>query len=199
MANQLSGSLSHNGDDAYVLYKGDTIVDSFGRVGEDPGSEWGSGLNSTKDNTLVRLSSVTTGDIVVNDAFDPADEWVGYETDTFGFLGQHNGSTNDNNDDVALIGSCGELATLVSEIQGSSDASPLDGQTVTLEAIVTANVPAVGGFFVQEESADMDDNLLTSEGLFIASDQQPTVAQLLGCKVVFPSLMAEHSLTHQLL
>src|SRR5688572_18920758 len=41
-----------NGDDAVVLFKGAAVVDSLGQVGSDPGTEWGSGLASTADNTI---------------------------------------------------------------------------------------------------------------------------------------------------
>ncbi|HAV67886.1 MAG TPA: ribonuclease, partial [Alcanivorax sp.] len=50
-----SGVISHNGDDAYVLRDADGVVDSFGRVGEDPGSAWGSGDTTTVNQTLRRL------------------------------------------------------------------------------------------------------------------------------------------------
>ncbi len=70
-----SGVISHNGDDAYVLRDANGVVDSFGRVGEDPGSAWGSGDTTTVNQTLRRLETVTTGDTVIDDAFDPADQW----------------------------------------------------------------------------------------------------------------------------
>ncbi len=88
---QTSGSLSFNGDDAVELYNATTgqAVDIIGQIGNDPGSEWGSGLTSTKDNTLRRKSSVTSGDTDGTDAFDPAVEWNGYARDNVDDLGQH--------------------------------------------------------------------------------------------------------------
>ena len=91
-ANQTSGSLTHNGDDAIVLRSGGaagTIVDSLGVVGTDPGSQWGSGLTSTEDNTLRRKGTVTKGDSNTSDAFNPATEWDGFAIDTFTGLGTH--------------------------------------------------------------------------------------------------------------
>ena len=52
--NQTSGSLNFNGDDAVALRNGTTIVDVLGQIGADPGSEWGTGLASTADNTCSR-------------------------------------------------------------------------------------------------------------------------------------------------
>jgi uncharacterized protein len=86
---QTSGSGFFNGDDAVVLRKGTTVVDAIGQAGFDPGSEWGTGLVSTADNTLRRKSSVCTGDANASDVFDPATEWEGFATDTFGGLGAH--------------------------------------------------------------------------------------------------------------
>ena len=52
----LSGSVTHNGDDAWVLRRADnTVVDSFGQVGVDPGSAWGTGSTATIDRTLRLL------------------------------------------------------------------------------------------------------------------------------------------------
>ncbi|MBK7229246.1 MAG: endonuclease [Ignavibacteriales bacterium] len=87
VANQTSSSAFYNGNDAIVLKKGSTIVDVIGQVGFNPGTEWGSGLISTADNTLRRLETTTQGDINPNDVFNPATEWIGYSTDTFDGLG----------------------------------------------------------------------------------------------------------------
>jgi uncharacterized repeat protein (TIGR01451 family) len=88
-ADQTNGSGWFNGDDAVVLRKGSTIIDVIGQVGNDPGTEWGSGLTSTADNTLRRKSAVCAGDTIPNDAFNPATEWDGFANDTFGGLGSH--------------------------------------------------------------------------------------------------------------
>ncbi len=71
-ADQTNGAGWFNGDDAVVLRKGTTIIDSIGQVGFDPGTEWGTGLVSTADNTLRRRSSVSAGDTNPSDSFDPA-------------------------------------------------------------------------------------------------------------------------------
>lgn len=88
-AQQESGSVNHNGDDAYTLSVDGAVVDSFGQVGTDPGSRWGSGDVTSQNDTLVRKPSIFTGDTVIDDAFDPADEWIGLAQDTFSELGQH--------------------------------------------------------------------------------------------------------------
>jgi predicted extracellular nuclease len=91
-ADQTNGAGWFNGDDAVVLRKGPafgTVVDSIGQVGFDPGTEWGSGLTSTADNTLRRKAGIESGDANFGDTFDPAEEWDGFATDTFGGLGFH--------------------------------------------------------------------------------------------------------------
>lgn len=81
--------INFNGDDALVLKKAGTIIDSFGQVGVDPGTAWGTGDTTTLDHTLIRKSSIITGDTNPNDAFDPAIEWIAQPKDTFTFLGSH--------------------------------------------------------------------------------------------------------------
>jgi len=78
-----------NGDDAVVLRHGTTVIDAIGQVGVDPGTEWGTGLTSTADNTLRRKADVCAGDTNGTDAFDPATEWDGFAIDTFDGLGTH--------------------------------------------------------------------------------------------------------------
>ena len=43
-----------------------------------PGTEWGTGLTSTADNTLRRKPTVLAGDTIGSDAFDPAVQWDGF-------------------------------------------------------------------------------------------------------------------------
>ena len=88
-ADQTNGSGWFNGDDAVVLRKGTTVLDVIGQIGLDPGTEWGTGLTSTADNTLRRKATITAGDPNGSDAFDPALEWDGFAIDTFDGLGAH--------------------------------------------------------------------------------------------------------------
>ncbi|PKO04796.1 MAG: endonuclease/exonuclease/phosphatase [Chloroflexi bacterium HGW-Chloroflexi-3] len=93
-ADQTNGAGWYNGDDAVVLRKGTAVIDSIGQIGFDPGSEWGSGLTSTADNTLRRNNTICAGDQDGSDAFDPSIEWDGYATDTVSDLGSHSASCN---------------------------------------------------------------------------------------------------------
>lgn len=276
-ADQTNGSGWFNGDDAIVLSRGADILDSVGQVGSDPGSEWGTGLQSTADNTLRRNPDITDGDTNTGDAFTPATQWTGFATDTFSGLGSHTTNNTPNEpvvtvaatnptgleggadntigftftrtgdlsqtltvaytvggsatagsdyaptptgtvtfganqstatldltivDDVApegaetvqvtlvdgsgyAVGAQGSAqavitsdetsVTKISEVQGSGAASGMVGQQVTIEAIVTGDFQngdgdaarSLGGFFVQEQLGDWDNNAATSEGLFI--------------------------------
>ena len=264
-ADQTNGSGWFNGDDAVVLRKGTTVIDVIGQIGFDPGTEWGAGLTSTMDNTLRRKTSILAGDPDGTNAFDPALEWDGFATDTFGALGAHpasdvppkvaatipaNGSagvarttdvtitfsepvgvagswfdiscassgahtatvsggpsvfilnpdadftanelctvtvfgagvtdvdTDDPPDSMAANASftfetiddsvCGDPATSIHAAQGDGAATPLTG-SIAIEGIVVGDYQGsdqFGGFFVQEEDADADDNPATSEGIF---------------------------------
>ncbi len=72
---------------------------------------------------------------------------------------------------------CGAEATRISAIQGNTAASPLNGSDVVIEAVVTGvfnGANRLGGFFVEEESADRDGDPASSEGLFIYGNQSVT-------------------------
>lgn len=76
-------------------------------------------------------------------------------------------------------------ATKISAIQGAGLTSGRTGEVVTIEAIVVGDfqgITRLGGFFVQEEDADVDGDPLTSEGLFIFQGATGTDVQV-GDKV----------------
>jgi predicted extracellular nuclease/2',3'-cyclic-nucleotide 2'-phosphodiesterase (5'-nucleotidase family) len=60
--------------------------------------------------------------------------------------------------------------TPISVVQGAGATTPLAGQTVTVEAVVTSlfeRQDILDGYFVQEQDADADGDPATSEGLFV--------------------------------
>ncbi|WP_172954347.1 endonuclease [Solibacillus sp. R5-41] len=73
--------INFNGDDAIVLKKGTTVIDSIGQVGKR--------VNNLADVSLVRNSNRTVGDIVIDDPFNPAEHWTNLGKDIFDNLGQH--------------------------------------------------------------------------------------------------------------
>ncbi len=87
----------------------------------------------------------------------------------------------------------GPSVTLISTIQGAGDASPLVGQSVTVQARVTAWLPNLSLFYVQEEAADSDGNALTSEGVavFYGTNPSPVNANSIGDTVRFTAVVTE--------
>jgi predicted extracellular nuclease len=68
------------------------------------------------------------------------------------------------------FGQCGDPATLIHELQGLNAVEASALGTITIEAVVTGDFQgeeALGGFFVQEEAADADRDIATSEALFV--------------------------------
>ena len=84
VADQTTGSMSHNGDDAITLYNGTTNIDVFGVIGIDPGSSWTVGTASTKDYLLKRKSSVLGGVTSWNTA-----EWEDYDDASYSLLSSY--------------------------------------------------------------------------------------------------------------
>jgi len=73
--------INFNGDDPVVLRKNGAIIDSIGQA-------IGAKINFGMDVTLVRKSSVTSGDTIIDDAFNPS-EWDVYPKDDFTQIGKH--------------------------------------------------------------------------------------------------------------
>jgi len=95
VADLSSAKLTFNGDDVVALVHSGVLIDIIGQIGNDPGTEWGSGLQSTLDNTLVRQASVIQGDSIGTNQFLPSIEWIGYATNTYGNLGTHESNVTD--------------------------------------------------------------------------------------------------------
>ncbi len=90
LADQTDGNLNFNGDDALVLvFAGSQVVDSFGQVGVDPGDFWSCDEGNTQNHTLRRLSSICSGDTVIDDEFDPCLEYSFFASDVITGLGTH--------------------------------------------------------------------------------------------------------------
>lgn len=130
-ADQTNGASWYNGDDAVALRKGTTIIDVIGQIGFDPGSEWGSGLTSTADNTLRRKTTVCAGDPNGSDVFDPSVEWDGFATDAFDGLGSHTAACAGPDAAPAVVSTY--------PVDGASDFPFRDNLTVTFSEPVNTN------------------------------------------------------------
>lgn len=172
VADQTTGAGLFNGDDAITLLNGGNVVDSIGQIGTDPGSYWGSGDITTQNHTLRRKDGAAADNDPSN-SYNPADTFDGYPQDSFEDLGAAGGDNNTGgeNPDAPEM-ACGAGATPISAIQGNTGISPLDGQNVVVEAVVTAvfnGENSLNGFYIEEEADDRDNDDSTSEGLFVYS------------------------------
>lgn len=149
--------LQFNGDDTVTLSNNGTILDVIGQIGVDPGSAWSNNGVSTQNSTLVRKSTVTTGDSDGTDVFDPSAEWDGFAQNTTANLGFHTGSCD------------GGGNTSIYDIQFTTDVSgdsPLAGQVVTTTATVYGVYP--NGFAMADAAGVWN-------GIYVFTGVAPTV------------------------
>ena len=107
-----SSVINFNGDDAVVLRKNGAVVDAFGQIGVDPGSQWPGG---GQDDTLRRSETVCAGDTNADDAFDASVEWVVFPQNTFDGLGSHVANCD---------GGGGPAYPVINEFSASTTGSP---------------------------------------------------------------------------
>ncbi|CAH9062465.1 hypothetical protein PSECIP111854_03018 [Pseudoalteromonas sp. CIP111854] len=165
-AQLLSGGSWFNGDDAVALLKADNIVDSLGQIGVDPGASWSDDEANTKDKSLVRKPEFLIGDTNGSDEFLPSTQWLANAKDDFSNIGVHSNELPPEPEDLV----CDLNNVLINQVQGTTNESPLKGQTVELQGVVTAALQGdeqLKGFFLQEELADQDNEVLSSEGIFV--------------------------------
>jgi uncharacterized protein len=171
-ADQTSNSvINFNGDDGVVLLKGGVVVDAFGQLGVDPGSQWPGG---GKDDTLRRKAAVCAGDTDFSNAFDASIEWDVFAQNTFGGLGSHSvscGATGPSDpvinefvanhtgsDTEAFVEVFGDASTdysalTVLEIEGEGS-----GWGV-IDAVLPVGTTNGGGYWIDSE--DMENGTLT--------------------------------------
>ena len=102
MGDQLDGTYPAptymNGNDAMGLSHNGTVVDIFGKIGEDPVISWtdvfpytsaAGGTYITKDHTMIRKSTVLHGVTVNPSEFDPLAEYDTLPVNTWTNLGIH--------------------------------------------------------------------------------------------------------------
>ena len=182
VADQTTGAGLFNGDDAVLLLNGGVVADSLGQVGFDPGSYWGDAVR-TQNQTLRRRDG-TSADNNPDDLYDPATVFDNFAIDSFDDLGNGANDGGDEPDNPGLPDmACGNPASLISEIQGISDISPLAGGNLVVEAVVTAafnSDDGLGGFYIEAEADQRDSDPTTSEGLFVyAPGENVTIGQRL--------------------
>jgi len=160
-SDQTSFTISHNGNDAYELLKDGTVIDRFGRVGEDPGSQWFSNGVGTEDATLVRKASITSGDSNSMDPFDPSEEYDAYGKDDFSFIGGHT------SDCTAPPASTEEGDIIVTEIMNNPSAvSDSEGEYFEVYNTTGSDID-LDGWTISDDGADshvIDGSLIVPAG-----------------------------------
>jgi uncharacterized protein len=84
--------------------------------------------------------------------------------------------------------------TPIYDIQGSGNASPLAGQSVSTQGVVTAVFAALDGYYLQDETGD--GNVLTSDGVFVYSPGGISVS--VGDRVRLNALVSEFNTVTEL-
>ena len=136
--------------------------------------------------SIAAGSSTYTFDVVVNGdtSSEPSETFFVNVSNVTGALNASaQGLGTIVNDDVTVI--------RIHDVQGTGTASPMVGQSVTLQGIVTANFQAatsLGGFYIQEEDANIDADPATSEGIFVFHS---ATAVAVGDKVTVTGTVAE--------
>lgn len=192
VTNQQSSASFFNGDDAIVLTYQNQVIDSLGQVGVDPGAEWGSGLLSTQDNTLRRNPNLLIADTIIDDEVNFS-TWLGFAKDDISDLGKFSaGTPTDPVDPPPSSLVCGEDATAIHTLQGAGAVSPLNGQTLVVEAVVVSNQEAgLKGIFMQMADHEVDNDPLTSEGVFVYTGNAPT-AYVAGDRIRLKAKVTEY-------
>ncbi|HYO19477.1 MAG TPA: ExeM/NucH family extracellular endonuclease, partial [Dermatophilaceae bacterium] len=90
-------------------------------------------------------------------------------------------------------GVCGDPVVYIHQIQGSGTVfDPAFGGVQSVEAVVTAIAPGLGGLYIQEEPVDADADPTTSEGLFVYLGGTPEAGLAVGDLVRVTGTVTEY-------
>ncbi|WP_394202871.1 ExeM/NucH family extracellular endonuclease [Marinagarivorans algicola] len=183
----VTSAMGVNGDDAIELFKNGTVTDVYGDINKDgTGTEW-----DYTNGWAYRI------DGAANTEFDIS-QWYTSGTGALDGAKNNDSAINpislasfsstitqpepepepESLTEITLISSIqGSPANHKSNRFGETDVSPLIDTRVMVEAVVVGDFQDsdedsqrnLGGFYLQEEDSDTDDNALTSEGLFVNS------------------------------
>lgn len=126
------------------------------------------------DQVIPQGETVYEFDVTINGdtTIEPNETFLVNVTDISGAtIGDAQGQGTILNDDALAI----------HDVQGSGASSPLVGQSVTVEGIVTAL--RSNGFFLQAPDAEADTDPATSEGIFVFTSSAPPAAAVVGARV----------------
>ncbi|MCL1044506.1 ExeM/NucH family extracellular endonuclease [Shewanella electrodiphila] len=161
-----------SGNDGFYIKNGDTIIDRVGAA--DNTSVW------AEDTTLRRRQDVEGNAPAPSSTFD-ASQWEVISPLDMTTVGAPNLAESY----VPFV--CADL-TRISDIQGTGGESPLKGENVAVQGVVTAVVELPKkGFYLRDEVAD--GNPLTSDGIFVESGSADS--ELVGRTVCLGSDVAE--------
>ncbi|HYD80878.1 MAG TPA: ExeM/NucH family extracellular endonuclease [Paucimonas sp.] len=156
--------------------------------------------DSDVEQDAVSIAAVTSG--VGGTAVLNADGTVSFTPDA-GFTGQASFTYTATDGKENGVGNTAtvtvDVVSLISSIQGEGAISSRAGQTVLVEARVTAWAPDMKTFWVQEESTDQDGNVKTSEGIavFYGNNPAPITADNIGDIVRFNATVTEYKASGQ--
>ena len=154
-----------------------STVDGTATAGSDYAATSGS-LTFAAGETSKTVSVTINGDTTVE----------ANETFTL-HLANSAGATITTADGTGTITNDDAVITRIHDIQGAQHTSPLVGQSVTIQGIVTA--VDTNGFYIQEKDANADANVATSEAVFVFTSSAPTSSVVVGNELQLTGTVAE--------
>ncbi len=185
----VTSAMGVNGDDAIELFQDGVVVDVYGDINNDgTGTQW-----DYADGWAYRISGYANTEFDINQWYTSGTDALDGASNNDSAanpipVASFNNATTNPEPEPEPEPEPPKHITLISSIQGSpinhtrnafgeTDVSPLINTQVMVEAIVVGDFQDndddiqrdLSGFYLQEEDSDADNNLLTSEGLFVAS------------------------------
>jgi predicted extracellular nuclease len=185
VALEFSSNGLQNGADAVALYQGDAVDFPSGAAISLTGliDAVTYGTNDAQDSELLAL--LNAGQLQLDEggsgnkdghSNQRCENGGGGERNTDSFLQAVPTPGLANACEPLVTSACFEPATSLHRIQGAAETSPLEGSDLSVEAVVVGSFQGsngLSGFYLQEEDGQVDDDPMTSEGVFVYHSATP--------------------------
>lgn len=177
----ISSSMKFTGNDAVAivdmsgsLTPPTRVLDIIGDIDKDPGLQ----------DITMRRSKQVNGTNPVQQSVYVKNDWIGHAKNTFDDLGINSLP----NAHIPFDCLDSDTRTIIQAIQGEGNTSPINGEQVVVEAVISAiTAYPVKGIFLAQAT---DNNQLTSDGLFVTTNED-TSSLAAGDKICLQGTVVE--------
>ena len=184
-------NLAFNGDDALVLYKGETPIDRFGQVGVQPPNGWGV-ATSSKGNSFSRIDTQSQANTIdPSQAFDLDQSWRAWaDRNDFSNVQSGNSTPPTTTPPTITALSCTATTTPIADLRQAAM-----NQSYTVRGVITGDYRyqnGFSGFYLQTPDHSAKPNMSNAIFVYIPNNSR-VQGGAVGQEVILKGRLTQHN------